>query len=399
LKVLVTPAHVNLDPQWGGEVAWAYNIIFRIAKDFNVQMDVVCDKSGKMILPSNVKIFEIGFDKGDLLNKSLFYFKCFEIAKKLYKNTDLVHHMFPFGFRAGFSPLAIFGHLKNKPFVIGPIQYPQEYSDITDYEWVSGSRGLKALLMYNLERIAVKFIQKPIEILHEATLSEAEALVFDSRKTLKLYRNLYPDILRGKALEVIPPGVETEQFYYVPPIKKNHFEILTVGYLLKRKGIQYLIGVMPFILKETKNVILRVIGDGPYKVELVRLVKRLSLEDHVIFQGRIPRRETLKYYHLCDVFVLPALSTTVSVFLEAQSCGRPVIGTTAGYIPELIADGRTGFIVAKGCTEELKERVVRLLHDEELRLRMGANARRWIEENFDWNKLARRWYNLYEALK
>jgi glycosyltransferase involved in cell wall biosynthesis len=343
-----------------------------------------------------VKVFELGFERGDLTNRALFYFRCYGVAKRLCESADVVHHMFPFGFRAGFNPLAIFGQLRDKPFVIGPIQYPQEYSDITDYEWVSGRSDLKAQLMYNLEHTTMRFIQKPIEMLHEATLSEAEALVFDSRKTLELYKGSYSDILRKKTLKVIPPGIETEQFQYAPPIKKDHLEILTVGYLLKRKGIQHLIYVMPSILKEIKNVTLRIVGDGPYKGELVRLAKRLSLEDHVIFQGRITREETIKYYHLSDVFVLPALSTTVSVFLEAQACGRPVIGTTAGYIPELMADGRTGFIVAKGCVEELRERIVRLLNDEELRLRMGINARRWVEENFDWGKLARRWHDLYE---
>jgi glycosyltransferase involved in cell wall biosynthesis len=345
-----------------------------------------------------VRVFEVGFDRGDLKNRALFYFRCYGVAKRLCENADVVHHMFPFGFRAGFNPLAIFGRLKDKPFIIGPIQYPQEYSDVTDYEWVSGRRGLRARLSYGLESAIAKSISQPIDVFHEATLSEAEALVFDSRKTLELYKGLYSDILGEKILEVIPPGVETEQFQYVPPVKKDYFEILTVGYLLKRKGIQYLISAMPFILREVKNVKLRVVGDGPYKVELVRLVKRLSLEDHVIFQGHITREETIKYYHLSDVFVLPALSTTVSVFLEAQACGRPVIGTTAGYIPELIANERTGFIVAKGSIEELKERIVKLLNDEELRLKMGANARRWIEENFDWSKLARRWRNLYEDL-
>jgi len=396
MKVLVSPAHTFLNPTYGGEVSWAYNVIARLARCFDVRLDIVCGKANGLTLPSCVRVFEVGFERGDLTNRALFYFRCYGVAKRLCESADVVHHMFPFGFRAGFNPLAIFGQLRDKPFVIGPIQYPQEYSDITDYEWVSGRSDLKAQLMYNLEHTTMRFIQKPIEMLHEATLSEAEALVFDSRKTLELYKGSYSDILRKKTLKVIPPGIETEQFQYAPPIKKDHLEILTVGYLLKRKGIQHLIYVMPSILKEIKDVTLRIVGDGPYKGELVRLAKRLSLEDHVIFQGRITREETIKYYHLSDVFVLPALSTTSSVFLEAQACGRPVIGTTAGFIPELIADGRTGFIVAKGCVEELRERIVRLLNDEELRLRMGINARRWVEENFDWGKLARRWHDLYE---
>jgi glycosyltransferase involved in cell wall biosynthesis len=387
-----------LSSRTGTEPTWAYNIVTRLAKRFSVQLDVVSGKANGSTLPSCARVFEVGFDRGGLMSRVLFYYRCYNVAKRLCKDADMVHHMFPFGFRAGLNLLAVFGHLREKPFIIGPIQYPQEYSDVTDYEWVSGKRGLRAKLSYGLESAIAKSISQPIGIFHELTLREAEALVFDSRKTLRLYEGLYPDLLKGKILEVIPPGVETEIFKYAPPVKKDYFEIMTAGYLLRRKGVQYLIEAMPLILREFKDVKLRIVGDGPYKDELVRLAKRLSLEDHVIFQGRITREETVKYYHLSDVFVLPALSTTSSVFLEAQACGRPVIGTTAGFIPELIADGRTGFIVAKGCVEELKEKIVLLLSDEELRLRMGANARRWIEENFAWNKIATMWYSTYSKL-
>jgi hypothetical protein len=140
------------------------------------------------------------------MDRALFYFRCHNVAKRLYEDADVVHHMFPFGFRAGLNLLAVFGHLREKPFIIGPIQYPQEYSDVADYEWVSGKRGLRVKLSYSLESAITRLISQPIDILHELTLREAEALVFDSRKTLSLYEGLYPDLLKGKILEVTPRG-------------------------------------------------------------------------------------------------------------------------------------------------------------------------------------------------
>jgi glycosyltransferase involved in cell wall biosynthesis len=198
--------------------------------------------------------------------------------------------------------------------------------------------------MYDLEHAMMRFIQKLIEILHEVTLSEAEALVFDSRKTLEQYRRLYSDILRGKALEVIPPGVEIDQFKYVPPIKKDYFEILTVGYLLKRKGIQYLIYAMPAIVKENEHVRLKVVGSGPCEGELVKLVKELHLEEHVKFVGYVPRQELPMVYAGCDVYVQPSLSETFpSSIREAMSTGRPIVGTFVGFIDEHIREGFNGF--------------------------------------------------------
>jgi glycosyltransferase involved in cell wall biosynthesis len=399
MKVLVSPAHTFLNPTYGSEVSWAYNIVTRLAKHFGVQLDAVCGKADGLTLPSCVRVFEVGFERGDSTNRALFYFRCYGMAKRLCGSADVVHHMFPFGFRVGFNPLAIFGRLKDKPFIIGPIQYPQEYSDVTDYEWVSGRRGLRAKLSYGLESAIAKSISQPIGVLHELTLREAEALVFDSRKTLRLYEGLYSDLLKGKVLEVIPPGVETETFKYAPPVKKDYFEIMTAGYLLKRKGIQYLIDAVPLILKEFKDVKVRIVGDGPLKSELVRLVKRLSLDDKVRFEGLVPRDELAKYYANCDVYVQPSLSETFpSTIREAVSVGRPVIATKVGFVEEHIIDGVNGFLVPKEDVEEIANKVLLLLSDEDLRLKMGAKAREYAERNFDWNKIATMWYNTYSKL-
>jgi len=399
MNVLVSPAHVFLNPTYGSEVSWAYNVIARLARCFGVQLDVVCGKADGLTLPSCVRVFEIGFDRGDLTNRALFYFRCYDVAKRLCENADVVHHMFPFGFRTGLNLLAVFGHLREKPFIVGPIQYPQEYSDVTDYEWVSKRRGLRARLSYGLESAIAKSISQPIGVLHELTLREAEALVFDSRKTLRLYEDLYSDLLKGKVLEVIPPGVETEIFKYAPPVKKDYFEIMTAGYLLRRKGVQYLIEAMPLILKEFKDVRLRIVGDGPFKGELVRLVRKLSLDDEVRFEGLVPRDELAKYYANCDVYVQPSLSETFpSTIREAMSVGRPVVATKVGFVEEHIIDGVNGFLVPRKDVEEIANKVLLLLSDEDLRLRMATKAREYAKKNFDWNKIATMWYSTYSKL-
>jgi glycosyltransferase involved in cell wall biosynthesis len=395
----MAPAQVLLSSRTGTEPTWAYNIVARLVRRFTVQLDVVCGKADDLTLPSCVRVFEVGFDKGDLMNRALFYFRCYGMAKRLYEDADVVHHMSPFGFRAGLNPLAVLRHLREKPFIIGPIQYPQEYSDVTDYELVSGRRGLRARLFYGLESVAAKSISQLIGVLHELTLREAEALVFDSKKALRLYNSLYSDLLKDKMLEVIPPGVEIEVFKYVPPIKKDYFEIMTAGYLLRRKGIQHLIEAMPLILKEIKNVRLRIVGDGPFKNELMRLVKKLSLNDRVHFEGLVPRNEMAKYYANCDIYVQPSLSETFpSTIREAMSVGRPVIATKVGFVEEHIINGVNGFLVLRGDIEEMANKVLLLLGDENLRLEMGARAREYAERNFNWDKIVAMWYGVYSKL-
>jgi glycosyltransferase involved in cell wall biosynthesis len=398
MKVLVAPAHLFLNKSYGGEVAWAYNIISRLAEDFGFRIDAVCGTADNLSL-SNVRVLETGFSKGDLLSRGMFYLRCYNVAKRLYKGVDLVHHMFPFGFKAGFNPLAVLRHLRGKPFIIGPIQYPQEYSDVIDYEWVSGRMGLKARVMYNLEYTTIRFFQKPMKMLHEATLREAEALVFDSEKTLRLYKRQYGDVLSGKFLSVIPPGVEKD--FFVKPVlaEKDGFEILTVGYLLKRKGIEYLIRAMVPVVKEFKNVKLKVVGNGPYKENLIRLTKELSLSEYVEFSGRVPRRELPKVYANCDVYVQPALSETFpSAIREAMAAGRPVVTTDVGMIGEYVKDGVNGCLVPPKSSEALARRIIDLLEDEDWRVKIGEEARKYAEDNFSWDKLAEAWYKTYGRL-
>jgi glycosyltransferase involved in cell wall biosynthesis len=399
MKVLASPAHIFLNPAYGSEVSWACNIMMSLAKDYGVQIDAICGEATDLHLPQNIRLFKVGFSKGDLLNRGLFTLRNYNLARRLVRGVGLVHHMFPFGFRMGFNLLAVFGHLREKPFIIGPIQYPQEYLDITDYEWLSGKRGTKARLSYSLENAIAKLISRPIKIFHEVTLREAEALVFDSKKALRLYGSLYPDLLRGKVLEVIPPGVETETFKYVPPVKKGYFEIMTAGYLLRRKGVQYLIETMPLILEEFKNIKLRIVGDGPFKHELVRLVKRLSLDGKVSFEGLVPRSALVSYYANCDIYVQPSLSETFpSTIREVMSVGRPVIATKVGFVEEHIIDGVNGFLAPKGDSEEMVNKILLLISDEDLRLKISAKAREYAESNFDWERIIAMWYSVYQKV-
>jgi glycosyltransferase involved in cell wall biosynthesis len=398
MNVLICPSHPFLDQSYGGEASWACNVISLLAEKPDMQITAVCGIN-RTRFRDNVKVIEVGFDKGDLFNRGLFYYSFYEAGKRILKNYDLFHHMFPFGFKAGLSPLAVTRHLRGVPFIIGPIQYPQELSDLTDYIWTSGRRGLYAKIMYSVEKIMSKSILKSMDFFHEASLREAEALIFDSEKALRLYSAMYPDTLKNKISQVTPPGIETEFFRYTPPIKKNYFEIMTAGYLLRRKGIQYLIGALPYVMKEFRNVRLRIIGEGPYKETLERQVRQLSLSKLVAFEGRIPRVMMRDYYASCDVYVHPSLSETFpSVVREAMAAGRPVLVTDVGFVREHILDGMTGFVIPKASVTSIVDGLKRLIGDEELRHRIGLNAHEYAIRSFNWRSIVDKWYETYAKL-
>ena len=155
---------------------------------------------------------------------------------------------------------------------------------------------------------------------------------------------------------------------------------LTIGYfgrLDPLKGIPYLIEAMKD-LKEDFNFI--VVGDG----ELKNKYKKLA--PYARFLGRIDYRKMPYYYNLCDIVVSPSLSEGLGfTVIEAMSCGKAVIATKVGGIPEVIKNKNLGILVQPKNSKEIKDAIIRL-SDAKLRKKIGLNAREHVMINFAWEK-------------
>lgn len=391
INVLVAPSHLVLSDARGSESTWALNIIKYIVRNYReISFSAVCGKLKLLEQVPRLATYSL-FDKrpSSLADKLSFIIWYYNVGRRLLKEKsfDIVHHMFPFGFRVGMNLLAVLNRLSHKPFIIGPVQYPNPQL------FELGTSRLR------LERYVVRTFSKPIGIMNIKTLAASDVLVFDGKKTLDLYNRTYHDLIKGKELVVIPAGIEIEKFRYTRPLAKKYLELLTVGYLVKRKGIQYLLQAMTSITSEFRNVRLRVVGSGRYELTLKKMVKELGIERKVTFEGYVPRPKIAKYYEACDIYVHPALSETFPFTIrEAMAVGRPIIGTRVGIVDEYIRNGVHGYLVQPQKTEVLADAIIKLLGNEELRSRMGLNARKYAEENFDWNKVAQKWHTLYTKL-
>jgi len=168
-------------------------------------------------------------------------------------------------------------------------------------------------------------------------------------------------------------------------IGADRFVIVQAGKLMHEKGIQDLLRAASEVIVKEPRVHIVLAGDGPMQGEVERLAGSLGLASHVTFAGlvRDPLGEGL--YAAADVAC--QLSRWEEVFgftiAEAMASGLPVIGTRVGGIPELIADGVTGFLVDRGDTQAVARRLLELLGDAALRCRMGAAGRKVTEERFN----------------
>jgi glycosyltransferase involved in cell wall biosynthesis len=138
---------------------------------------------------------------------------------------------------------------------------------------------------------------------------------------------------------------------------------------------------------------------GTYLADLKR---RMSPEASrkVAFRGFIPRPELVSLYYDTDVFAFaPIWNEGFGIPpIEAMAAGVPVVASRSGAIPEMVRDQETGLLVNKNDPRQLADSILRLLNDDNLRAKMGRAARRWVHENFVWDKIAEKIYNCYSNL-
>ncbi len=203
----------------------------------------------------------------------------------------------------------------------------------------------------------------------------------------------------GNAMVKIAPGIDTDHFAPVDAtiLRKSlgltgKRVIVSVGRLVHRKGQDYLIEAMSAIVHEIPDAHLVLVGEGPYREHLVKLVQKYSLDDYVTFIGRIQYAELPKYICLGDVFAMPSRSRFRGleveglgiVYLEASACGLPVIAGASGGAPDAVIEGITGVVVDGQDSAAIAVAAINLLNDPEKATKMGRAGRDWIVEKWRW---------------
>ncbi len=211
---------------------------------------------------------------------------------------------------------------------------------------------------------------------------------------------MLPAIADKSKLVKIAPGIDVDHF--VPSeidmklIEKHKLQnrrvVVCVGRLVHRKGQDKLIEAMPQVLKEFPDAVLLLVGEGPIRSMLDKLIRHHGLEHHVIFTGRIKFEDLAKYIQLGEVFAMPSRDRFFGleveglgiVYLEASACGVPVIVGKSGGAPDAVIQNQTGLIVDGTKPQEISDAICRLFADKELARQMGRQGREWVVENWRW---------------
>jgi glycosyltransferase involved in cell wall biosynthesis len=202
----------------------------------------------------------------------------------------------------------------------------------------------------------------------------------------------------GRPARVIYAGAAVPGSAFAPRLTSPSGMVLgTAGRLIGLKGIEYLLGAAVILEREFPTLRVEMAGSGPQARELEQRVERLGLASRVKFLGWVDDlRSVMEHW---DVFVLPSLEEGFPIAaLEAMAAGLPVVASAVGGVPELIEDGKTGWLVPPRDVEALASRVGLLLNDPERRQEMAAAAQARVRDQFSLAQMTESFGKLYDEL-
>lgn len=202
-------------------------------------------------------------------------------------------------------------------------------------------------------------------------------------------------------------GIDLQKFNFsekkIRP--EESVKILTVGRLVEKKGHEYAIRAITKMIYRNKNVIYIIAGDGPLKNRLKSLVSESGINDYVNFLGAVDQNEVRKLYEQAHFLVLPSITAKNGdkegipvVLMEAQAAGLPVISTYHSGIPEVITDGKSGFLVPEKDADALSDRILYLIEHPELWPEMGSYGRKVVEKNYNIKILNQQLVEIYQDI-
>ena len=189
-------------------------------------------------------------------------------------------------------------------------------------------------------------------------------------------------------------GIDVERFEFRPRQhgKSEPVQLFTVGRLVEKKGIEYSLKAVAQVRASHPDWNIRyvIIGDGPLRGSLEAQAQELGLQDTVEFIGSAAQDQVLRYMMESHLFLLPSVISATGdqegipvSMMEAMATGMPVLSTRHSGIPELVDDGKSGFLVEERSVDELAEKLEQMIQRPELWPGMGLRGRAIVENLFN----------------
>lgn len=197
-------------------------------------------------------------------------------------------------------------------------------------------------------------------------------------------------------VRTIPNGVDLDRFDLDADRTQD---VLFLGRLAPKKRVSDLIDAFARIAEEFPESTLRIVGTGPKREKLEDQVQTTGISNQVSFEGRVSDDAVPQYYASAGVFVLPSVwEGHPLTLLEAWAASTPVVASSVEGIEEFVGQDETGYLVPPKSPEELAQAIRIALENPDRAERWGSNGRELVEEQYSWEGVANRTYNLYRDL-
>ena len=180
--------------------------------------------------------------------------------------------------------------------------------------------------------------------------------------------------------------------------------IFSASRLIREKGHDTLINILPTIIDQIPDLILIIAGIGPDRPYLESLIKKNGLDEYVVFVNQLYSTDIITYYHSCDLFVLLTRRGSEEsfglVFLEANACKRAVLAGKTGGVTETVENGISGVVVDPLDLNLISESILNLLQDEQKLKQIERSAYHRVINNFTVEKMAKNTFKIiYDKIK
>lgn len=245
-------------------------------------------------------------------------------------------------------------------------------------------------------------------IIIKLNLFFSDGIICGNKKAVDIFKKY-----TQKPIANIPfSGIDTELFKPVQREKifrgldfNGKILFTFVGALEFRKGVHHIIEAFKMLIKDMPEARLFIAGSGhqEYSEHINGLIKNYNLESYTTIIPWLSHEELKDVFAITDVFVYPSMSykgweeQLGYLLMEASSAGKAIISTNSGSVDEVIIDGKTGLLVEPDESTGLKEAMLKLGKDSNLRTELGHNARQHILENFSYTVVANKFHDFFNS--
>jgi len=371
----------QFNPSGGGSERYAYSLALSLAKrGHSVDVFALGElNSAQNSLHPNLSVTFVARRRRALVALETLYFSVLARRRVSFDDYDIIH-----GTLMPASPIALSLFPPSTPLIV--TSHGTSLDEVRSHKLEVPTDYLKKLVFHPMNAL-----------MDTVTIPHAARTIAISSDAARELARWYP--LDENSITYVPHGVNTEQFH---PNQPSHdapdperLTLLHVGRLVSRKHVDLALRACAAL--NQPNVELLIAGDGTHRDRLESLVDSLGVADRTSFLGFVPEDELPSLYASSDAFCfLSRYEGFGLTFLEAMASGTPVVGTPVGGFPDMVTDGKEGFIIERD-PGRVADAIRRLADAPNLLKEMSTNARETAEQR-TWDTVAAETEAVYEEV-